>query len=976
MVHLGVTQGNFGVHRVVGLILLLSVSLAGLYQLAAQELSLRDTQALLQELGYDPGPIDGVMGPKTSAALKSFQHDSGLPATGRADGATLKALAAGKSTAPLTPADRKIEVKPLAPLPRAATPVPEADPPLAIPERNEVPEDEPDPSVQTVGQVKQAPAPAIENAASLDQTKVVQPPRREADGWVTWLAVGGTGLMVLWFLKLLRGRSLQSRPAGPLTRQRGNLTRLSDHDEGGEEPAVSLGPVDASASWSPPQQDLTSRRPTSPKRKDRDCWVPASESARAAGYDLGGMIYVGHQLRVQGGQGNENCLINPDLKVAKDDPDTGADMMPYWPSYSRIDPRSRLAYLQWLAGGRCDEGYGVGYAFLFFYGLERRILVERCRRAERAQLTSELHRLYGMYEHNGSFRRYASRLLEAIAILEGLDYQSDPTFENASNRIPFNTEVDIARKIKAGEPLDADWLLAWWWHHPESYPRTPAVRAFPEFRRLFQLLFLDRYPQGLHVRQPKRRMQHLYRAASDTFEVDLTPLLGDLPSLDTLRAPLNVAAAIAERCTDQLSTYSRFLGRNPKGRGSLEGHALLPDDLARLIPNPELDALKNWAREIIKNNGGLVPVEELIARLEGRSPEKVGRKALASTSEALARFDVGLAPDPRFALRAPKMGEPVVLFDMPGDAADLAEVSAHYPGALLAIMLGAFIAHADGEVSDAERLRLEREIDRLDALADTEAARLKANLAWAMQVPPSLSTLRRHLRGLSEEMRHQMGRLAIAVAGSDGRVDSAEVDALTKIYRALELKDDQVFADLNGMMSDAARQSSPAHRPHEPVIVRPATVVRQGYRIPQAEPETAQAAIAIALDRRKIDAIMADTAKVSHVLDDIFKQDEPEEPSFHEEEEREAAVSASILAELDSDHRPLVEELASRPSWSLEEFETLANHFGLMPGGALETVNEWAFTKWDEPLLDDDGDLLVSPVIIEALTQTGQEGRP
>ena len=37
-------------------------------------------------------PVDGIWGPKTSAALKSFQKDHGLPATGHLDNKTREAL--------------------------------------------------------------------------------------------------------------------------------------------------------------------------------------------------------------------------------------------------------------------------------------------------------------------------------------------------------------------------------------------------------------------------------------------------------------------------------------------------------------------------------------------------------------------------------------------------------------------------------------------------------------------------------------------------------------------------------------------------------------------------------------------------------------------------------------------------------------------------------------------------------------------
>jgi hypothetical protein len=42
----------------------------------------REIQAALVELGYDPGPIDGIWGKQTRSAVKAFQRDAGLVADG------------------------------------------------------------------------------------------------------------------------------------------------------------------------------------------------------------------------------------------------------------------------------------------------------------------------------------------------------------------------------------------------------------------------------------------------------------------------------------------------------------------------------------------------------------------------------------------------------------------------------------------------------------------------------------------------------------------------------------------------------------------------------------------------------------------------------------------------------------------------------------------------------------------------------
>ena len=42
----------------------------------------RDVQRLLDELGFDPGPVDGILGPRTAGAIRAFQREVGLAADG------------------------------------------------------------------------------------------------------------------------------------------------------------------------------------------------------------------------------------------------------------------------------------------------------------------------------------------------------------------------------------------------------------------------------------------------------------------------------------------------------------------------------------------------------------------------------------------------------------------------------------------------------------------------------------------------------------------------------------------------------------------------------------------------------------------------------------------------------------------------------------------------------------------------------
>ena len=65
---------------------------------------MRAAQDALKIQGFDPGPIDGRMGPRTRAALNDYQRKNDLPVTGMLDDATMAKLNVRSSRATDVPA--------------------------------------------------------------------------------------------------------------------------------------------------------------------------------------------------------------------------------------------------------------------------------------------------------------------------------------------------------------------------------------------------------------------------------------------------------------------------------------------------------------------------------------------------------------------------------------------------------------------------------------------------------------------------------------------------------------------------------------------------------------------------------------------------------------------------------------------------------------------------------------------------------
>ena len=662
-----------------------------------------------------------------------------------------------------------------------------------------------------------------------------------------------------------------------------------------------------------------------------DIWVPQGKMITVAGRKIGGMVYLGSR----GDQDWEtygDAVIDMSLPVARYESDIEGNTMSYWPSYSTIHPVARAAYLDWLAGNRSDKQYGLGYIFLYFYGLERRFFLDSPSEAEKKTLIAEVKRLLAVYGSSShSIRKYMSVFLSVASTIMNPNQLVEPRFGLNEYRIPLEIRIAIGRMLREGQPLSYDWSLCWYAKHPSTRFRTAATRAFPEFRELFRQMFEQNFPAGLKLPPPSNSLSVRYNAAAGTFSVDLTHFFENVPDIKGIFGSLREVRNIVEQATESLDKYSRFLGRDMNGRNTIEAYTLLPASLRPLFPNSAIREFRSWAEDVMKSNN-LVKIEKIIEKLTGKLPEKIYERHLTKARDILACFSIGLEPDPHFSFRVPRLGEPVVLFDLPEIAPAMSEISEEYRNVLLCIMIGGFIAHADDSVAEKEKSVLETIVNST-SVSEIEQIRLLANLRWVLAVPPNLKWLKSCLKNTSEDLRHDMGRIALSIAAVDGVIQPKEIRAIEGLYEVIGLESESIYADLHTLVDS-----------DEPKTILLPREKEKEFTIPQQEKGQT-----IVLDVDRINALISDTAQVSALLSDIFN-----EQDLLEEISQDTSGSDNIFDGLDSDHVALLHELLRKESWNKSEYTAVVSQHKLMPEGAIETLNEWSFDHFEDILIDED----------------------
>lgn len=681
-------------------------------------------------------------------------------------------------------------------------------------------------------------------------------------------------------------------------------------------------------------------------------WMPPNKSVSVVGREIpGGLVYFGTKMYgVDAYSPDEPSLINPNCPVNWSAPADHSVDIGYWPSYAGISHACRATYLNWLIGGRRDPECNVGYVFIFFYGLERRVFVDMeisgSAQIDLAAIVSEVKELVNIYGSSRSFDSYANTFLNAVLLMQLPEryYETEPPSENHGWELPISVRYALGQLVKEGKPIPANWAFAWVMLHPETRLKTPAKRCSKEFKSMFRIRYAEKYGKGMILKPNKTRLKINFRTASSGIgNIDITRI--DLPDVGRLKGPVNKLRKIVESCSNSLDPLSRFLGRksaNPDGLGAL---ALLPGELFSQTENPQLDKINNALDTVLGDDQLAVLDASLLIDLWSNSTESLTKKETISFVNLLTKLGFGLEPDPCFGGQSLKLDQKVVIFKLGKSVPS--DPSKEYQAATILLHLTALISGADGVVDKSENDFLENYIEKVLNVSREEKIRLRSHLAWLLHNQQGFAGVKKRLDLLSCEQKKVIAAFCVGVAGADGRIDPSEIKALNKIYPLLGLNPDLVYTHIHSMISST--QTSVAN---SPVTVARLKKSAGGYRIPTEISNDTIQKKGVDLDLTLVRSKLAETAKISVILGTIFEEEEtlgtlPDQPE---------SDSSGLL---DEAHTKLLKALLKQREWSREEYEVLVKGFGLLPEGASDIINEACYEVCDEPLIEGDDPVLV-----------------
>lgn len=175
----------------------------------------------------------------------------------------------------------------------------------------------------------------------------------------------------------------------------------------------------------------------------------------------------------------EPSRISPHAPIAKSDAD--AERLPYYPSYEKMTPAQRRRYIRFLANPY-DSSFEIGYVFVLYYGLERRLL----ERDQVSRVMEVIQKLFLAHDHK-SFRGYAADTLIYIGAKCGLLSSIHVPVHEYADALPI---VYLQAKCNGQLTSSSIFLYAQLW----GFSNQRYIKAYPDlFRRELDSVLCARY---------------------------------------------------------------------------------------------------------------------------------------------------------------------------------------------------------------------------------------------------------------------------------------------------------------------------------------------------------------------------------------------------------------------------------------------------------------------------------------------------
>ena len=629
-----------------------------------------------------------------------------------------------------------------------------------------------------------------------------------------------------------------------------------------------------------------------------------------------------------------------------------SDSLGYYPNYSILNKVQQGFYIKWLADGKPFIA-DLGYAYLYYYGLEYRALIEK---QDLKDVLFEVIDLVNKFKQ----LKYAYSLIpylilsiknfsaeeKSILVKFLLANKQRYAHNSACHAIMKNLSPAEQSHIKFSLPQVLDTVL-----YSKLNERKKELLAY----------YLDCLQEQLNDTE-------LYAAKKRTCRYDIAMKLhnsryaanyiieydGAAPGIK-LRNMLKQAVKTLSETKQSIKKFDNSDG----ALSEIEKLVCLPAPLRKKI-NPK-------TANIHFEDKTISSIETIAEKLGFKPEDKITLQQSCFIADACEALGYDIEPSASLTKKSYKKDTEVIVYKSPYTGQELSQ---NYPAAALFTDLGLKIALEDNEVLPSELSALDTYIQKEFNLSPAEHCRLQQREALSIHTGQtgSADAIKKLIKTLTESGRKTIAKFIISIAKADGIIKHDELKSLQKCFKQLGLSEE----DLNSSLSELADNTA------ENIIIEKVSHQKEkGTRAPARPDYTVP--IELKIDPKRLEAIKINTSEIHTVLEEIFTEEQKEQKDQSEplaeaeenmtesmaQEENNGAETENLLPDI-------ITRILEKESWSREELLNIIQNTGKMLASTIDEINAWSEEKYGDFLIEEEDSLYLVNEDVAELIKNGE----
>lgn len=604
-----------------------------------------------------------------------------------------------------------------------------------------------------------------------------------------------------------------------------------------------------------------------------------------------------------------------------------AESLNYWPNYNQINQTQQGYYIKWLAEGKpyIEE---LGYAYIYYYGLEYRALVEK---------QSQKEVLFEIVDLVKNFKRlrYGYDLI-AYLTLSIKNFTLDETnkllefFKNNEQEYMYNPAYNsIIKNLTPNAKYQAKFS-------PYQFLNNNEYNNLSDRKNELLSYYFDKLIEGLNQDEiyTTKSQNYCYYMAMGYYRITNDVNYDAIVPSTKLKRLWNQARKIIK---DEIKQTVKKFDSSAEPLTEIEKLAYLPSKLRNNI---------NYSfNNFDFGDKSISDIGTIANKLGFKIQDKTTLRQSSLIVDACEALGYKIEPNVNIDKKPYKKDALVSIYksQYPEKLSPI-----DYQIASLFTDIGYQIALEDNELLQVEIAYIENYIKKEFSLSLSERYRLqmRGELIVHTKEINTNETVKKLIKMLDDSGKETIAKYIISVAMADGVVKDSELKILQKIFKQLDFSEDYLNSTLTELINSTDNVV---------VVEKGTTTKKQGSKIPKNVESDKK--IELKLDTEKLEKIKINTSEIQNVLQEIFADEqaevlksEPTETLSSEDEDKK---------EIESGLQGIVNIIIDKENWTRNELLNIIQNKGIMLSSAIDEINEWSEEEYGDFLVEEDDDVYI-----------------